>query len=137
MSQESILYALVADDDAMIRMDAVAILEDAGFGVHEAGGYEEAMAILADAADSIHLLFTDVQMPPGKMNGFHLARQCAESWPHINILVASGMMEPAPGDMPKGAVFVKKPFSAEVVYVRLQEILPDGAQPEKLRRRFA
>lgn len=130
-------YALIADDDAIIRMDAADILEDAGFRVYEAAGYDEAMEILKALADSIQLLFTDVQMPPGEMNGFHLARDCAATWPHINILVASGMIEPKEGELPSGAVFVRKPFSADVVYDRLQEVLPDGAKPEPLRRRYS
>lgn len=136
MPNESTPYALVADDDAMIRMEAADILEEAGFRVHEASGYDEAMAVLNASAESIRLLFTDVQMPPGELNGFHLARDCAAKWSHINILVASGMIEPEEGELPEGAVFVRKPFSAEVVYDRLQEILPDGAKPEPLKRRY-
>lgn len=130
-------YALVADDDALIRMDAAGILEDAGFRVYEASGYSQAMVILKEAADSIQLLFTDVQMPPDQLNGFDLARECAENWPKINILIASGNIEPKDGEMPGGAVFIRKPFSADVVYNRLQELLPDGAKPEPLKRRFA
>lgn len=136
MSDAYTPYALVADDDAMIRMDAVDILEDAGFRVHEAANYDQAVAILKEAADSIQLLFTDVQMPPGELNGFHLAQECAANWPHINILVASGMIEPKQDELPEGAVFVKKPFSAEVVYEHLQAILPDGAKPAPLKRRL-
>jgi len=135
MSDELTPYALVADDDALIRMDASDILQNAGFRVHEACGVDEAIAILKASAESIQLLFTDVQMPPGELNGFHLAQECSRNWPHIRILVASGMIEPKPGDLPAGAVFVKKPFSDEVVYDHLQNILPDGAKPEPLKKR--
>lgn len=137
MSDEYTPYALVADDDALIRMHAADILSAAGFRVHEAGGVEEAMAILRSSAEGIQLLFTDVQMPPGQLNGFHLARECAKNWPHIGILVASGMLEPKEFDMPAGARFVKKPFSDTVVFDHLAEILPDGKKPEQLKRRFA
>jgi len=135
MSDELTPYALVADDDALIRMDASDILQHAGFRVHEAAGVDQALAILRAAGESIQLLFTDVQMPPGELNGFHLAQECSRNWPHISILVASGMIEPGEGDLPAGAVFVKKPFSDEVVYDHLQEILPDGAKPEPLKKR--
>jgi CheY-like chemotaxis protein len=135
MSNEYTPYALIADDDAIIRLDAVDILEGAGFRVYEAAGYDEAIAVLQQNAEGIQLLFTDVQMPPGELNGFDLARDCATSWPHISILVASGMIEPTQGELPEGAVFVRKPFSAEVVYDRLQDVLPDGAKPEPLQRR--
>lgn len=36
MANEFTPYALVADDDALIRMDAATILEDAGFRTFEA-----------------------------------------------------------------------------------------------------
>ncbi|MBD8555089.1 response regulator [Rhizobium sp. CFBP 8762] len=125
-------YALVADDDPLLRMDASDILQEAGFRVHEAAGYDDAVSILKEAGASIQLLFTDVQMPPGQMNGFHLARHCARDWPDIKILVASGQIKPGPGDMPDGAVFVSKPFSSKVIHDRLQELLPDGQKPEPL-----
>ncbi|SDG52219.1 response regulator [Pelagibacterium luteolum] len=135
MSDQFTPYALVADDDALIRLDAVSILEDAGFRVHEANNVEEALAILDAAPASIQLLFTDVHMPPGARTGFDLARECAEKWPHVGILVASGMAKPRPGDLPDGAVFIQKPFSADVVIEHLQNILPDGRKPERLLKR--
>ncbi|WEK04583.1 MAG: response regulator [Candidatus Devosia phytovorans] len=134
MSDDYTPYALVADDDALIRMDAADILADAGFRVHEAGNVEEAKAILERSHESIQLLFTDVQMPPGELDGFDLARKCHESWPHISILVASGQIRPDDGDLPPGAVFVSKPFSSQVVIDRLTEILPDHVKPEPLKR---
>ena len=129
MTDDYTAYALVADDDVMIRLDASDILQDAGFKVHEAGGVEEAIDILKRTGASIQLLFSDVQMPPGELNGFDLARKCAEGWPHIKILVASGQISPNPGDMPDGAVFIGKPFTHEVVH----ELLPDGLKPERLK----
>lgn len=81
MSDDYTPFALVADDDPIIRMETSDILEDAGFRVYEAGSAEEAIEILTRAATSIQLLFTDVQMPPGNLNGFDLARQCARTGP--------------------------------------------------------
>lgn len=135
MSDQFTPYALVADDDALIRIDAVTILEDAGFRVHEANNVEESLEILAEAPNSIQLLFTDVHMPPSERTGFDLARECAEKWPHIGILVASGMAKPQPGDLPEGASFIQKPFSSDVVIEHLQNILPDGRKPERLLKR--
>jgi CheY-like chemotaxis protein len=126
-------FALVADDDVLIRMDAVNILEDAGFRVYEACNVGEAIEILEVSWESVQLVFTDVQMPPGPQNGFDLARRVSKSWPHIGILVSSGEIKPRPGEMPEGAIFISKPFSSDVVYDRLQELLPDGQQPEQLK----
>ncbi|NGP18582.1 response regulator [Devosia chinhatensis] len=123
----------MADDDVFIRMDAAEILQNAGFRVYEAASVNEAFAILLEAGNAIQLLFTDVQMPPGELNGFDLARRCSSDWPHIKILVSSGQIRPQPGDMPDGAVFISKPFTPEVIYERLQVLLPDGQKPEPLK----
>ncbi|WP_348671002.1 response regulator [uncultured Paracoccus sp.] len=126
--------ALIADDDPFVRMDVQQILEDAGFFVYAAAGVDHAMKILADRGDEVQLLFTDVQMPPGPLTGFDLARRCAKEWPHIGIVVASGGAEPQEGELPDGAVFINKPFSAEVVIEHVKKTLPKPHQPDKLRQ---
>ncbi len=50
------------------------------------------------------------------------------------IVVASGRLKPADGDLPEGACFLCKPFSAEMVHGHLQEILPEDRKPEPLRQ---
>jgi CheY-like chemotaxis protein len=134
MSDDKIPFALVADDDALVRMNSADILDGAGFHVLEAANVAQAIQILESNGAAITLLFTDVQMPPSHRTGFELARECAQAWPHVGILVASGVSAPAPGELPAGAVFINKPFSAEVVYDRLQELLPPDVQPKPLRR---
>lgn len=126
-------YALVVDDEVIIRMDAAMLLEDHGFGVFEAANAGQALVILREHYRIVTLLFTDVDMPGSVMDGFALARHTAEHWPDIGILVASGRRAPEPGDMPDGAMFVPKPFSAEIVRDRLKELLPDDRRPDPLK----
>lgn len=128
----SIPYALVIDDDGLIRMDAMDILQEAGFRTFEASDGDKAIALLAREHALIFLVFTDVQMP-GSRDGFAVARETAQRWPHIAIVVASGQAHPGPGDMPEGARFIGKPFTAELVQDHLKEILPDGRKPAPLR----
>jgi len=52
-------YALVVDDDWLIRTDAMGILEDAGFRTFEAADPEAALAILIEHHAKIVLLFTE------------------------------------------------------------------------------
>ena len=73
MSDDLAPFALVADDDAIIRMDAADILAEAGFRVYEASGHSDAVEILKTVGQNIQLLFTDVHMPPSELNGFDLA----------------------------------------------------------------
>ena len=117
-----------------ILMNTCDILSDAGFRPLEAGNVADALSVLEEHAGRITLLFTDVQMPGGR-DGFDLARETCERWPDIKVLVASGAAKPGSNDMPEGAVFVSKPFSADVVHARLQELLPDGQKPEPLKQK--
>lgn len=126
-------FALVVDDDLLILMDAADILTTAGFRPLEAQDVDAAEVMLVEYADKIALLFTDVQMP-GLRNGFDLARMTAERWPEIGIIVASGLANPDDGLMPPGAVFLRKPFHADIIFEHLQTLLPDGAKPEPLKR---
>lgn len=100
--------ALVVDDDVLVRMTALDILEDAGFRTFEAENAEEALAVLHGHHVSIVVLFTDVNMP-GAMDGFRLARETAQHWPHVSILVASGRHKPGPGEMPEGRISSASP----------------------------
>ena len=133
MSEGQPPYAVVVDDDHSILTHALDILEQAGFRTLMALNAEEAILALEQHADEVTLLFTDVEMPGG-MNGFKLAQTVAARWPDIGVLVASGNCQPREGDMPDGAIFVGKPFSAEVVHGRVHELLPDGKKPDMLLR---
>jgi CheY-like chemotaxis protein len=128
------LGAVVADDDFLIRMDASAILKQAGFSVWAVASANQTLAVLSKRYDHVQILFTDVHMPGSSMDGFALARQVAASWPHIKIIVASGAAQPEEGDMPPLARFIGKPFSAELVHGVLQEMLNDGQKPGPLQQ---
>lgn len=132
MTLSTVPYALVADDDPFILMDTCSILQDAGFRVFEAGTGDEAIGILEKEAQSVILLFSDVEMP-GATDGFALARHVAENWPWIEIVIASGRRLPNLGDMPEKATFIGKPFNHQMVIDHLSEKLPDGKKPAPLR----
>lgn len=125
-------YALVVDDDPLLRMDVAELLEQTGFRTMEADSGDAALAVLEQHHLDIVLLFSDVDMP-GALNGFALAREASVRWPYVAIVIASGRLEPADGEMPEGACFIGKPFSAETVHGHLKEILADDCKPEALR----
>jgi CheY-like chemotaxis protein len=74
-------------------MNACTILENAGFRFYEASTGDEAKALLVEHAESVILLFSDVEMP-GDTNGYLLAQHVAEHWSWIEIVIASGRMSP-------------------------------------------
>jgi len=133
MTLSTVPYAIVVEDDPIIMMETTYILEDAGFRVHESFDGDEATVLLAEHWESTVLLFSDVDMP-GTMNGFDLARHVAERWPQIEIVIASGHVSPAEGDMPGKATFITKPFNQRMIHEHLNTILPDEKKPEPLKK---
>lgn len=123
--------ALVVDDDAVLRMDVAELLEHAGFRTLEAEDGDAALSVLEQHHLDVALLFSDVEMP-GSRDGFALAREVAVKWPYISIVIASGRLRPGDGDLPEGARFIGKPFSAETVHGHLREVIPDHRRPEGL-----
>ena len=132
MATSTVPFALAVDDDPFVLMELVEILQDAGFRCHSADDGDAAKEMLPLYAESIILLFADVDMPGGT-NGFELARHVAERYPWIEIVIASERVTPRDGDLPPQATFISKPFSASLVHDHLREILPDGKKPEPLK----
>lgn len=84
-------------------MNAVAMIEEAGFGALEAADADEAIHILETRPD-ITVIFTDIEMP-GSMNGIRLAHAVRDRWPPIKIIATSGHYGFREGDLPTGADF--------------------------------
>jgi DNA-binding NtrC family response regulator len=126
-------FALAVDDEPIILEIASEMLVDAGFRPLHASNVVDAIGQLESHSDAVALLFTDIQLP-GVRNGISLAREAAKRWPSIKIIVASGSCRPKASELPEGAVFIGKPFSADIVYEQLHRLLPDGEKPEPLRR---
>lgn len=113
---------LIVEDEALVRMMAVDMLEDASFTVVEAASADEAWTILESRSD-IGMLFTDIEMP-GSMNGFALASRVAERWPHIRLVITSGRCRPSPHEVPDHGMFVPKPYWADEVLSAFERASP-------------
>ena len=121
MTSELIIpVILVVEDEALVRLAAVGILEDAGFRMIEATNSGQALELL-EADSDIHLLFTDVNMP-GAIDGFALARQVHDRWPHIGIMIASAKAMPQPDEMPAGCRYHQKPYNPAAVVMHAREL---------------
>ena len=114
---------LVAEDEVLVRMMTVDVLEEAGCAVLEAENAETALCVLNERWD-VQVLVTDVEMPPGPMDGIDLARLTREQFPHMGVVIVSGKVRPSPDDLPPGARFVPKPYSATKLTRVVQEVMP-------------
>jgi CheY-like chemotaxis protein len=115
---------LVVEDEFLLRMDAVDMIQAAGFEVVEAANADEAIEIL-EARRDISVVFTDIQMP-GSMDGLKLARAVRGRWPPIKIVATSGHVGVAETDLPEGGRFLAKPYSAIQVMGVLRELTGGG-----------
>jgi two-component system, response regulator PdtaR len=104
---------LVVEDEGLVRLDAAETLRNAGFAVVEAANAEQALAVVA-GGESVDLLFTDINMP-GPIDGLELARRVNRLEPRIHVLLTSGKVRPARGQIPESGAFLCKPYSAEAV----------------------
>jgi CheY-like chemotaxis protein len=119
-SEKIVPVVLIVEDEALVRLSAVGMLEDAGFRTIEAANGDEALELLAADSD-VQLLFTDVNMP-GIIDGLVLARQVHDRWPQIGIMVASAKKEPQLGELPVGSRFERKPYNVDMVVRHAREL---------------
>jgi CheY-like chemotaxis protein len=112
---------LIVEDEFLIRMNAVEMIEEAGFEVVETASADEAIAILEGRLD-ITVVFTDIQMP-GSMDGLKLAAAVRNRWPPILIVATSGRVKLGPGDLPEGGRFLPKPYSPAEITKILRELI--------------
>jgi len=104
---------LVVEDQPIIRMGAVALVQEAGFDALEAACADEAIAILGKRTD-IKLVFTDVEMP-GTMDGVKLTHYIRDRWPPVKLLVASGRAIIDESLFPQGTRFFAKPYREDSI----------------------
>lgn len=111
---------LVVEDEALIRMNVVEILSEAGFDVVEATNADDAIRLL-EQDSNIRLIFTDIDMP-GEMNGLKLAAAVRDRWPPVRIIATSGHFKVQAGDLPEDARFFLKPYQSDQVIKAIREL---------------
>lgn len=121
MTNESLPSILVVEDEALVRMMAIDMFEDAGFHVLDASTGEKALKLLEECG-APSALFTDVELA-NTIDGFQLARIVHDSHPDMPIIVVSGQCVARNGDLPEGARFIGKPYDPEVVTATLNEMI--------------
>jgi CheY-like chemotaxis protein len=113
---------VLAEDELLIRANALEALREAGFDVVEACHSDEAVAAIEADAGAVHALFTDVQMPGGSMDGLALAHHARQKWPWIAIVIASGNTGHYRAVMPDGGRFFTKPYELREIVSHLRDL---------------
>lgn len=122
------LRVLVAEDEAIIRMDVVATLSDAGFEVvAEASDGEEAVQLAGELEPDVVVM--DIKMP--KMDGISAAEKLAEKKIPVVLLTAFSQADLVSRAVEAGALaYITKPFkpadlvpAIQIAMARNEEIL--------------
>ena len=111
---------LIVEDEALVRMTAVDMIEEAGFEILEATIAGKRILLLEARLDTT-VVFTDIEMP-GSMNGLKLAEAVGGRWPPIKIIATSGHYVVRDGDLPSGGLFSANPYSLNQISSALREI---------------
>ena len=122
--QERRKVVLVVDDEEGLRNIVCRTLRGQGYSTLEASHGGEALEALEKATDPVDLVVTDVVMPG--MDGRELGRRIAQRWPTLPILYISAYDVNDifwRGSPRSSAPFLQKPFPAEGLISRVQELL--------------
>lgn len=112
---------LIVEDETLLLMDAVDMVEEAGFEALEASNADQAIEILASRAD-IRIVLTDIDMP-GSMDGLKLAQYVRGRWPPIEIIIVSGHRTVPTEEMPERGLFFSKPYSRHAMTVAMRRLV--------------
>lgn len=115
---------LFVEDEEALRTIVPSLLEKFNYKVLVASNGEEALAVLKQNAEVIHLVVTDVVMP--KMGGRELVKRIKSSHPDVRVLFLSGYTEDTLikyGVTGEDSFFLEKPFSIQTLLSKISEIL--------------
>jgi CheY-like chemotaxis protein len=115
---------LIVEDDEQVRAVIAEMLLSEGFKVMAAANASDALDILRDTAQPIHLLLTDIAMPE-RLNGFGLAQRAKQLRPDLPVVYASAYFSDAPWQelgLGYGPMLVK-PFKSQELIGTIRDTL--------------
>jgi two-component system cell cycle sensor histidine kinase/response regulator CckA len=125
---------LLVEDEPDIRDFVSEVLQDRGYTVLEARDGEDALRVVAQYREPLHLVLTDVVMP--KLGGRDLVTRLLAQHPHLNVLYMSGYTDDALGArgfLEAGAALLPKPFTPQQLVSKVRQVLDATVIDEPLR----
>lgn len=129
---------LIVDDDPATILLATKPLQQAGYTVLQAPGSAEALRLYAEHPQPIHLIVTDIFLPPPefqlsleknpypRVNGLEMVDRLLENTRDLRIILMSSTPGPdlrSRGLIREGLPFLNKPFTSEVLLTLIRETL--------------
>ena len=134
---------LLVEDDPFIKLLLSKDLQERGYKVLQANNSKEALQLCKQHAGPIHLLLTDLLLPPNRMqmatsavrqpsmHGVELMRCVVASRPDIRVILMSGHSDEELKAMQvfrEGKPFLRKPINLDVLLRTVHEVLSKPAQ---------
>jgi PAS domain S-box-containing protein len=126
---------LVVEDSELLRNLVTQFLRDSDYKVLTASDGQRALKVADEWPETIDLLLTDVVMPV--LGGQELATKLSAKYPKLTILFMSGYTNSAllhQGAVEDGRSFLQKPFSPDLLLVRVREVLDRAREGEAAKR---
>lgn len=120
---------LVVEDEGGVRGLVRTVLTRQGYQVLVAENPEQALALVEEGRQPLHLLITDLVMPG--MSGRELAERIGAQRPGLKVLYMSGYTDDAAirhGLVQETVDFLPKPFSPQALLEKVQSILARPAE---------
>lgn len=120
---------LVVDDERAVRLIAVRVLEQGGFGVLQAGDGMEALTLIQSGAEALDVVVSDIVMP--RMNGVELMQTLSATHPDLPMVLMSGYAHPdlSARGIEAPCSVLSKPFPPELLLAEVRRCVrrPDGS----------
>jgi len=129
---------LVVDDDPATLLACHKKLSAEGFVVLQAVGSSEALKLFAEHESTIHLVLSDVTLPPPgfqlsvennpfpRVNGLELVDRLLASGKELRVMLMSAIPEQdllSRGLLRNNMLFIRKPINADTLYAMVRQIL--------------
>jgi PAS domain S-box-containing protein len=119
---------MVVEDEDAVRNLVCQILRLRGYKVLEASNGVDALLLLEQQSEPIHLIITDVIMP--FMSGREFADKAIHKYKDIKVLFMSGYTDEAilpHGVLNSGAAFIQKPFTTATLAQKVRDLLDENS----------
>ena len=116
---------LLVEDEPAVRRVTAHMLEAQGYRVVSVATAEEALRVIEDGREPLHLLLTDVVLAKG-MSGRELAERVRALRPTLKVLFATGYTSDAiilHDLLEQGVTLIQKPFTSELLGHKVREVL--------------
>jgi CheY-like chemotaxis protein len=120
---------LLVEDEPAVRRVTARMLETLGYRVVSTASGEQALRVIEDSREPLHLLLTDVVLAGG-MSGPELAERVRAVRPEQKVLFVSGYTRDVTflhGLDAQGLTLVQKPFTAQSLGEKVRQVL-DAAE---------